>query len=213
MRFIKQLLIAWLFVAFLMIQGFAKDVIKPRPTLKPGVPLSLRKPPPPLPWSNFIYNSPEEKTFWDKLNDWSAYPLDLRRNSQGEVIDKNSTEGFTGYVKTRTSDKRTIYQYLDGYSVRHKSWYQNGQKRSEGNHKNGKVNGLSTLWHNGKKVLEDNWKDGKRDGLETSWFENGQKRSEINWKNGKMDGLFIDYNEDGKETMRSSWKDGKNLRE
>ena len=72
---------------------------------------------------------------------------------------------------------------MDGLGV---EWYENGQKQSEGNYKDGKDDGLWVYWHNnGQKQLEGNFKDGKRDGLAVSWHENGQKRWEVNYKNGK----------------------------
>ena len=107
MKAIRQLQIACMLVAFLVLQGFGQDV-KPPPSLLPPKPLPLPKKiipksvsdenssgnddelkltriikggrtikiPPRIPelnldWSDFIYNSPEEKAFWDKLPDWS----------------------------------------------------------------------------------------------------------------------------------------------
>jgi antitoxin component YwqK of YwqJK toxin-antitoxin module len=40
-------------------------------------------------------------------------------------------------------------------------WYENGQKESERNYKDGKQEGLVTLWYeNGKKLGKDNYKNG-----------------------------------------------------
>ena len=46
------------------------------------------------------------------------------RNSLGDEIDKNSTNGFNGYTKKKDLLGRTriIYKYLNGYLVRQKSW-------------------------------------------------------------------------------------------
>ena len=42
-------------------------------------------------------------------------------------------------------------------------------------------------WHeNGQKKFETTHKDGKKDGLETAWYENGQKQREENYKDGIM---------------------------
>jgi antitoxin component YwqK of YwqJK toxin-antitoxin module len=69
--------------------------------------------------------------------------------------------------------------------------YANGQKKIEGNYKNGKPEGLETYWHkNGQKLREGNYKNGKPDGVHAWWHENGQKRSDTIWK----DGHFIEYN-------------------
>ena len=61
--------------------------------------------------------------------------------------------------------------------------YKNGQKKSEGNFKDGKLVGLVVEWHeNGQKWRELNYKDGKVDGLYVEWYENGQKKCEINYE-------------------------------
>ena len=65
-------------------------------------------------------------------------------------------------------------------------WHKNGQKESELNYKDGKMDGLWTQWHeNGQKQREVNFKDGKEDGLAVMWHKNGQKGAECNWKDGK----------------------------
>ena len=40
--------------------------------------------------------------------------------------------------------------------------------------------------YNGQKKSEGNYKDGKPDGLTVSWHENGQNRTEINYKDGTV---------------------------
>jgi antitoxin component YwqK of YwqJK toxin-antitoxin module len=39
-----------------------------------------------------------------------------------------------------------------------------------------------TYYDNGQKKVEGNPKDGKLEGLWTYWYENGQKNSELNYK-------------------------------
>ena len=101
MKAIRQLLIAWMLVAFLVLHGFGQDAKTQTPPPPKSLPLptkiipesvsdensskdkaEVRKiasspkrtlvppaniPVPNLDWSDFIYNSPEEKAFWDKL--------------------------------------------------------------------------------------------------------------------------------------------------
>jgi len=76
-------------------------------------------------------------------------------------------------------------------------WYNNGQKESEENFKDGKLDGLETQWnYNGKKFVEGTWKDGKQDGLWTTWYINGQKEMEGIFKDGN--GVsFTSWNKDG----------------
>ena len=68
-------------------------------------------------------------------------------------------------------------------------YYDNGQKKSEGNEINGKKDGLWTEWHDngekrrfspGQKKSEINYKNGEREGFVTWWYENGQQESEGN---------------------------------
>jgi len=78
------------------------------------------------------------------------------------------------------------------------SYYENGQKRTEGTYKDGELDGKWTRWHeNGQKSSEGTYKDGKEDGLWTLWYENGQKESERTYKDGELDGLWTYWDEDG----------------
>ena len=62
-----------------------------------------------------------------------------------------------------------------------------GMKKSEGSYKNGKKDGLWTLWYlNGQKYREETYKDGKYDGKWTTWHDNGQKWFEGTYKDGKV---------------------------
>ena len=70
--------------------------------------------------------------------------------------------------------------HWEGRSV---SWFRNGQIKSEGTFKQGKLDGLVRGWHeNGQKASEETFKDGKRDGLSVGWDRNGSKTSEFIYK-------------------------------
>ncbi|MEE3372652.1 MAG: toxin-antitoxin system YwqK family antitoxin [Planctomycetota bacterium] len=85
-----------------------------------------------------------------------------------------------------------------------------GKKKSEGTFKDGKQEGLATIWHeNGKKSSEGTFKDGKPDGLVTAWYENGQKQSEGNFKDGNAEGLSTRWHENGQKKSEETYKDGK----
>ena len=93
-------------------------------------------------------------------------------------------------------------------------WYDNGQKKLQGNYKDGKTNGLMTSWaDNGQKQMEGNYKDDKMDGLWTAWHMNGQKKLEGNYKDGKTDGLHIVYKEDGTIQERVIFKNGEPVKD
>ena len=72
--------------------------------------------------------------------------------------------------------------------------YENGQKKSEGNFKDGKQEGLFVMWYeNGHKEQEKNLKDGNLHGLSVGFYKNGQKRWKVNYKNGKKEGLEVSW--------------------
>ena len=210
MRVIRQLLIAWVLLALLMRQGFGQ-------------------PPKPL-WSDFTYNSSEEKDYWDKLpekkdklNGWIfIFKIKLSRqdvSNQWVGIDHNFSEGFNGYIKSRTFFAcsfpfRTIYHFVDGYLVREKSWYINGQDFNDRKYKTVSSttfrDGLQTTWYeNGQTKLNYNYEDGKLDGLQTTWYENGQISFRGTWINGKLDGIGAEWYENGQTRLNYNYEDGK----
>ena len=93
--------------------------------------------------------------------------------------------------ETTLVERKSVYYTKDTnkpYSGPVFSLYEvGGQKKSEGNLKDGGKNGLWTDWYeNGQKGDEGTYKDGKLDGLWTYWDENGQKKSEITYKDGMV---------------------------
>ena len=97
-------------------------------------------------------------------------------------------------------------------------------------YKEGKMNGLGTLWYkNGQKRNEGNFKDGKRCDLWIGWYENGQEKLEGRWQDGKLlsamgwkptgeicpvtnvtdgNGVVVWYNDDGTEILRYTYQAG-----
>ena len=95
----------------------------------------------------------------------------------------------TASYLTELEDRQGVFYPVNsetpftGKSIGH---YENGQKKLEGNFKDGKREGLHTMWHeNGQKKLEGNFKDGKPEGLHTSWYENGKIAGEECYRNGE----------------------------
>ena len=69
--------------------------------------------------------------------------------------------------------------------------------------------GLSRQWFaSGQKQSEENYKDGKLDGLATQWRENGTKKSERPYKNGELNGIGVYWNEYGEKVEEWLYKDG-----
>ena len=95
--------------------------------------------------------------------------------------------------------------------IRYEAYYENGQKKQEGDYKDGKGYGLWTWWdENGQKEREGTYKDGKGYGLWTSWYENGQKY-ERNLNDGKRDGLTTEWYSNGTKKYEGKYKDGKEV--
>ena len=89
------------------------------------------------------------------------------------------------------------------------NWKENGQKRSEAQFKDDKLNGTSIiLYDNGQKEAEINYKDGNENGLATKWYKNGQKDNEITFVNGKPEGLVTIWRENGELISKTIWKNG-----
>lgn len=164
-------------------------------------------------WSSFHFRSSEERTFWDKLDEWDIKDESKRRNDKGEIIDNHSSNAFTGYVKERSShgtNSRILSQFEDGFVVRCKSWYQSGKVHFDFKYKSGQREGLSIAWHeNGQKKAEQNFKDGQLDGVAFEWYKDGQKKSEINFKAGKRDGVAFAWYENGQIELENYFKEGK----
>ena len=85
-------------------------------------------------------------------------------------------------------------------------WYENGQKCSESNYQDGKVQGLWVGWHDkGQKAAKVHHQAGKRHGLSTMWHENGQKSSEGYFKDDQKLGVWLEWDKNGKETSRKAY--------
>jgi antitoxin component YwqK of YwqJK toxin-antitoxin module len=172
-------------------------------------------PPPPLPkWSDFKYNSEEEREFWDQVSDFKipGYYGWQRINSKGYNIPYDPYhKGYTGYQKKRASySKRILSRYQDGFLVQRASWYKSGKIKSKETYKDGKRFGVWTEWHeNGQKESEINYKDDKGEGLSVGWHEDGQKETEVNYREGKPDGLFVAWHPNGQKETEGNYKEGK----
>ena len=145
----------------------------------------------------------------------------------GEVVDYEKLQDRGG-VKYLPNEEAP-------FTGRAERLYENGQKRIEGNYKDGKADGLETVWYeNGQKMSESNFKDGKPNGIVTGWYINGQKKWEGNWKEGKTvsakswkpngekcpatnvkdgNGVGVQYTDDGTEESRYTFKDGEPFEE
>ena len=90
----------------------------------------------------------------------------------------------------------------EAHAVQRLHYKRNGVKVREINYKNGNVDGLVTAWYkNGQKKSEGKFKDGKLISGAV-WKPNGEKCPDTNIVNGK--GVRVNYNDDGTEQFRIS---------
>ena len=116
-----------------------------------------------------------------------------------ESYDNGNVKSITYHKKTRTGIEKVKYE----------EYRKNGQKRLEETYKNGKQDGLWTIWYdNVRKKSEATYKDGKEDGKFISWHENGQEYAEIHYIDGKEDGLATRWYDNGKKKSEATLKDG-----
>ena len=168
-------------------------------------------------WSDFQFNTIAEKDFWGKVKDWSSVNglVDLeqlykvRRDSKGSPIIDPKIKGYTGYMKIKIGELRTICRIVNGWVTQSKTFHLTGQLLVSSNWKNGKQEGLCSIWYkNGVKKSDANYLNGLRHGLLSVWYDNGSRKAELIWRNGKQNGITMGWNNKGIMITKSSWKDG-----
>ncbi len=88
-------------------------------------------------------------------------------------------------------------------------YWQDGQKKTEINYKNGKRNGPKSHWYkNGQKLSEINYKSGKHHGSLVAWNENGQLRRKGNHVDGRMDGIWSNWYKNGMKSNELTYLNG-----
>lgn len=77
-------------------------------------------------------------------------------------------------------------------------YYFNGEKQEETFYKNGKKDGVSTMWYlNGEKMYKAEYKDDEFHGTFIQWYENGKKEYEAEYNMGRPSGTWKYYKIDG----------------
>ena len=142
-----------------------------------------------------VVNITEVKTGARMVYDTSIYTCDFCYR-MGKIV-KSHFDGKLDivcasgihYFKTKEAALSWFYRqknqnFPDGKWTK---WYENGQKESEGTHKDWKHDGKWIGWHdNGKKYSEGVFKDGEKDGKWTWWFDNGLIGTQATFKNGRL---------------------------
>ena len=98
----------------------------------------------------------------------------------------------------------------NNYTGKYMDWYDNGNKRREGEYKNGKQEGKWIEWYeDGNKKSEEEFKNGEREGKRIMWYTNGNEWYEEEYKDGKLEGKYIEWYEDGTKKEEGEYKNGK----
>lgn len=109
-----------------------------------------------------------------------------------EHIEETWQQGNPKTVKYYTNEKM---EDLVGEA----RYYEDGTKKTEGNYKNGQRNGQWSYWfHDGKIWSRAVYKEGKENGLRTVWHSNGQKYYEGKAINDQRKGVWKFWDENGK---------------
>ena len=123
------------------------------------------------------------------------------KKNLSKVVDGNKVEEREGVIYLKDSKIP--------FTGKAFALHENGQKKMEGNFKNGKKDGLETSWYeDGQKRSEDNFKDGKLDGLSIFWFPNGQKGNEGIYKDGIMEGIHRMWHKNGQMRAEAKFENG-----
>ena len=102
----------------------------------------------------------------------------------GERADGESKGWYPNSEKWGNDKLKSVRVYKDGEKWGETMWYRSGAKECEMPSPHGIKTGTWTWWYeNGQKMSESNYKDGanNRVGLWTWWYENGQKEKEEIW--------------------------------
>ncbi len=134
-----------------------------------------------------------------------------RRGKEGKIAyAPNQQTPYTGWIKTMRDNGQVMWlgQVKDGKKDGLQTvWYSNGQKMSELTWNDGKLIAAVTWKPNGEKCPVTNVVNGN--GLRTWYYENGQKHREGNFKDGKPEGLSTSWHENGLKQMEVTFKGGK----
>ena len=89
-------------------------------------------------------------------------------------------------VRATGEKRRFETESVDGKRQgRWTTWFDNGQKRSEGGYLDGEMHGPFTLWYeSGNKREEGQYVRGRAHGLWTKWDEQGNRIKQVEFRHG-----------------------------
>lgn len=136
---------------------------------------------------------------------------DACTNLNGVVIREKDGKPFTGRMKSHTERSLSIYSYQDGQLDGLDVVYYDGAVKETGHWKEGKQNGLFTLYTTGGILIDyANFEDGERHGLTRQYDpETGGVTHVGNYLHGEMDGRWVEYDPDtGYILMEQTYRAG-----
>lgn len=99
------------------------------------------------------------------------------------------------------------------YSGRLVEWYDGrpgGQRRSELEVHDGRIDGLARGWHaNGQCEVEEHFVKGVSHGTRTRWYPNGRMRSQASIVGGSLHGPFVEWHDNGTKAVGMNMVSGK----
>ena len=109
--------------------------------------------------------------------------------SENPKLSLIKTNYWSGQLKNKTYTKiDTLGNWI--YHGVSKSYYKNGQLKSEGNFKDNKQDGQWRWYYdNGQLKKKVYYKEGKEDGLSDFYYKNGQLKKKVNYKDDRPDGI------------------------
>lgn len=190
-----------------------------------------------LDWNNLQVRGPENEELVYEPNQETPYTgWVVRRWGKRPLIHRPEHEWYNWEVAAPGEEwgYEEIFQVRNGkIDGVYTSWYQNGQKTTEGTFKDGYPDGMWTDWYqNGQKQSESTYNGSIPEDLEppyikgyfsplwwsaswrvahgmwTEWYSNGQKWWEGEYKDGHAEGMWTYWHENGQKQAEGTFKDG-----
>lgn len=123
---------------------------------------------------------------------------DACTNLNGVIVREKDGKPFTGRMRSNTERSLSIYSYKDGQLDGLDVVYYDGAVKETGHWKEGKQNGLFTLYTTGGILIDyAHFEDGERHGLTRQYDpETGGVVHMGNYLHGEMDGPWVEYDPD-----------------
>lgn len=130
-----------------------------------------------------------------KLKNFNRYEHDYDKIFEvGEIIEiwRNQLDkmGIDYFLTYEAAFNFQLMEFVPRYTGEHTKNYNNGQKYSTTEYKNGELNGFHKVWNNKFLIEESLWQNGVLHGNTTKYYKNGKLKKKFNLKNGKLDGKF-----------------------